>query len=243
MSLDDYYKLNGNERERLYENLFKDKSDDEINVLRNQIEDEIDAIYEEVYVQQRELENIIDSKNTSVQDAQKAAFYLTEVEKMISTLESFSSDWGNAKASKAKHSVDATDGVSYSFRAGAFVTDGEEFVIRSAGGSSGTPGIFGEIEEDETDPTPQDIFLELNPTDALEIAHYNPDTGDVRFAVTTGPNTTYYVTIRGGANIRLSGSTAGLTPATLASWPTALLGRMYETAASDTSFQQQMTQS
>lgn len=235
MSIEDYSGLDANQRERLYENLFKNKTDEEITQLRDDVETELDAIYEEIYVQQKELEHIIGSKKSTDQEVTKAEMYLTEVEKMVESLDSFSSDWGNAKSSHAKHKVDATDGVNYTFRAGAFVTDGEEFVITSASATAAQSGIFGDTAA-ETTPVTQDIVLQLNPNDKLEIAHYNPDTGETRFAVTTEQHVTYYVTVRGNANIRLSGSAAGLTPSILASWPTALIQRMYESPTADKSF-------
>lgn len=227
MSIEDYSGLDSQQRERLYENLFKNKTDEEVSQLRDDVETELDAIYEEIYVQQRELEHIIDSKKSTDQEIAKAEMYLSEVEKMLSSLDSFSSDWGNAKSSLAKHKVDASDGQSYTFSAGAFVTEGEEFVINTRGSMAGEEGIFGP-EDDDDESLEQDIFLQLNPTDKLEIAHFDPDSGKIRFAVTTENHVTYYVTLRGPANIRLSGSTGGLTPEILTSWPTTLIQRMYD---------------
>ena len=238
LSLEDYSRMSSLERERLYENLLKGKPAEDVSSLKENIETEIDALYEEIYVQQKELQHIIDSDKSTEIEINKAEFYLDEVDKMLTSLDSFSSEWGDAKASNARHNVDATDGQSFTFEPKNQVSNGEEFIIRAQIYAGSTDGVFEDDPEQNSDR--QDILLAIGPDDALEIAHYNPDTQEVRFAVTTPDHVVYYVTVRGTPNIRLSGSNGQLTPAKLSGWPTDLLRRMYDSPATDESFLQQM---
>lgn len=81
------------------------------------------------------------------------------------------------------------------------------------------------------------VVITLDENDTMTLSSYDSETGETKWAVTKEDGTTYYVTIKGTPDIRLSGGFGGLSPDAVAdTWSPELLHRFYENTTTSKSF-------
>lgn len=101
-------------------------------------------------------------------------------------------------------------------------------------------GQITELDMLDADEQPSDQYISLDVDGTIELASYDATTGDTRWKVTTenedGETITYYITVKGFANIRFTGDyTMGGTDIDT-SWDPELLNRCYDGATNTESF-------
>lgn len=127
MDMEEFYLLSEGEREQVYESAIEDMSDEEIEALRSELQEKMDYLVEEFAVQAAELEDIIDSDDSTVEERTRASVDVEDIEEMKTVAEQFSTEFGDAQSDLAAHSVSTTS--AYTVDAGSDVQSGEEFVV------------------------------------------------------------------------------------------------------------------
>jgi hypothetical protein len=127
MDMEEFYLLSDAEREQVYESAIEDLSDEDIEALRSELQEKMDYLVEEFAVQAAELEDIIDSDDSTVEERTRAGVDVEDIEEMKTVAEQFSTEFGDAQSDLAAHSVSTTS--AYTVDAGSNVQNGEEFVV------------------------------------------------------------------------------------------------------------------
>lgn len=131
MTLEDLSEMDAAELEAVYETALEGLSEADADALEDEIQASMDYLAEELAVQIAELENIIDSSDSSIEEATRSGIYLEDIELMKEIADEFSSDFGDAQADVAAHNIIAT--TSQIIDAGEGVQNGEEFLVDCTG--------------------------------------------------------------------------------------------------------------
>lgn len=164
IDMNDFYLMSEEERMAVYEQAIEDGvSEEELLEIMNYLN-------EELSVQIAELENIIDSGDSSVEEVARAEFSLEGLEAMQLIADEFSSDFGDAQTDLEAHNVETTE--DYTVDAGSEVSAGEEFVIDCTGATEDTGSAdWAEDEHPDWLDTDGDQVGDLDPD------QYNNETG------------------------------------------------------------------
>lgn len=127
MDMEEFYLLSSTEREQVYESAIEDLSDEEIEELRLELLEKMSYLVEEFAVQAAELEDIIDSDDSTVEEITRANMDIEDIEEMQTVAEQFSTEFGDAQTDLQSHNVETTS--AYTVDAGSDVQNGEEFVV------------------------------------------------------------------------------------------------------------------
>src|SRR3990167_2165564 len=101
--LDDYSDMDQEEFDRFvyqtYQNLVNQGFTEEgIEEFKDRVREDLDSLHNELFVLQRQLEDIINSNDSTVEEKAKAELYLEGILEMLETTEwkNFNSEFGNA---------------------------------------------------------------------------------------------------------------------------------------------------
>ena len=98
-------------------------------------------------------------------------------------------------------------------------------------------GQITELDMLDADEQPSDQYISLNVDGTVELASYDSVTGDTRWKVTTenedGETITYYITVKGFANIRFTGDYTMVGDDIKTTWGDELLNRCYDGSSSE----------
>lgn len=270
MTMEEFSDLSDSERQTTYANALSGLSDEEAAELEAELKAAMDYLYVELSVQAAELENIIDSSESSIEEATRSGIYLEDIEAMIEIADEFSTEFGDAQTEIAEHNV-VTAG-NHTVDAGDDVLNGEEFVIDCTGAAQTSASADWAADEHpdwldtdgdlkgDTDPDAdgdgvadqdydgdlkiteldllrpgqasqtQTITITVDPTDVVEVASYDSETGTTRFSITTAEGVTYYVTVQSVAgfapDVKFT-SNAALPASNFDFLDPELLGRIY----------------
>ena len=137
--LDDYSDMDQEEFDRFvyqtYQNLVNQGFTEEgIEEFKDRVREDLDSLHNELFVLQRQLEDIINSNDSTVEEKAKAELYLEGILEMLETTEwkNFNSEFGNAIVDYQAHNVQ-TSGGNHRFEAPSDVANGEEFLIDTTG--------------------------------------------------------------------------------------------------------------
>lgn len=147
--LDDYSGMDQEEFDRFiyqtYQNLVNQGYTEEgIDEFKDRVRGELDTLHDELFVLQRQLEDIVNSNDSTVEEKAKAELYLEEILQMLETAEwqNFNSEFGNAVVDYQAHNV-RTEGQYHRFEAASDTENGEEFLIDTTGMSASTQNPQG----------------------------------------------------------------------------------------------------
>lgn len=180
--LDDYSDMTEKEFDlfiyQTYQNLVdQGYTEEKIDEFKDRVRGELNVLHDELFVLQRQLEDIIESNDSTVEEKSKAELYLDEILQMLETTEwkNFNSEFGNAVVDYQAHNV-RTEGQYHRFEAASDTENGEEFLIDTTGMSASTQSPQGIDGEDSLfAPPPENTANTNTTTDAeTEIEETNP---------------------------------------------------------------------
>lgn len=246
MTLEELNRMPQEDFSALLESVMAGKSETEKADLKKQISADFDDAFEMLYVQEKQLGDIIAANMKKGGDPTKleqGQRLLDDIKDMLEFVDDFSSTWGTTDLALQAHNQVMT-GTAFQFTySGLEPRQGEEFLI-DATQVAGAGGIFGATETAQADKPY--LVLNMNPGDSLNLVDYDRATGTRKFSITSAPTTDHpegivrYVTITSTSPetapaIKLASGTAGLTQDILETWPKAVLQNFYDSLLSEDS--------
>lgn len=177
MDMEEFYLLSETEREEVYETALQGLSDEEIEELRQELQDKMGYLVEEFSVQAAELDDIIDSRNSTTEQKTRAGIQIEDIEAMQEVAEQFSTEFGDAQTDLESHNVETTG--NYTVDAGSDVQNGEEFTVDCTRSATATATAdWAEDENPDWLDTDGDGMGDTDPdadNDGIADADFNDD--------------------------------------------------------------------
>lgn len=179
IDLEDLASMSFEQREAFYANVSQNLSEGEIE----EIENLMGFFEEEIYTLRYQLQDIIDSRDssnpTSVEEAARAEFLINQLNQMEQVAKEFSSEFGEGQQIVADHNIEASG--NYTFNPDSSVENGEEFVIdvtTPGASNSNNNSIFGDDVPANFLDTNNDGIGDTNPdtnSDGIADMDFNED--------------------------------------------------------------------
>lgn len=239
--------------EGFYQSLIEGMTEEEISELESTIKSAFEEADANIYVIENQLNDIINASGSDSEEGLLAEFYLDKLSSLSTVIDEFSNSWGNAAEDVLALTIDATNGVDYTFESPENPEAGAEYVIStpetseeddsssslwsdSSDASISDNNYDGSIDAQDEVYDNQTITIELEEGDTIEWRSTDPETGDTRFYVQKADGTEYYITIENltsnpDLDVVLAGSSGGLTSEIIAGWPEELQKCFYDSSS------------